>query len=109
VPNLSLVLVPGMYAEVDLVTEQRKHVLTVPVEAIDGAGSSARVFTVQPSGAIQIVPVGLGIETARQIEIQSGDLKDGDDVVVGSRAGLKDGNKVQPKVIRLASDATPKS
>jgi len=108
VPNPTLVLVPGMYAEVDLVTEQEKHVLTVPVEAVDGAGSSARVFTVQPSGTIQIVPVGLGIETARQIEIRSGDLKDGDDVVVGSRSGLKDGNKVQPKVIRLASDATLK-
>jgi RND family efflux transporter MFP subunit len=108
VPNPTLVLVPGMYAEVDLVTEQQKHVLTVPVEAVDGAGSSARVFTVQPSGTIQIVPVGLGIETARQIEIRSGDLKDGDDVVVGSRSGLKDGNKVQPKVIRLASDATLK-
>lgn len=108
VPNPTLVLVPGMYAEVDLVTEQQKHVLTVPVEAIDGAGNSARVFTVQPSGTIQIVPVGLGIETARQIEIRSGDLKDGDDVVVGSRSGLKDGNKVQPKVIRLANDATLK-
>jgi RND family efflux transporter MFP subunit len=109
VPNPTLVLVPGMYAEVDLFTEQRKHVLTVPVEAVDGSGSSARVFTVQPSGVIQIVPVGLGIETARQIEIRSGDLKEGDDVVVGSRAGLKDGNKVQPKVIRLTGDAAPRS
>jgi RND family efflux transporter MFP subunit len=109
VPNPSLVLVPGMYAEVDLVTEQRKNVLAVPVEAVDGSGSSARVFTVQPSGAIQIVPVQLGIETAQQIEIRSGDLKDGEDVVVGSRAGMKDGTKVQPKVIRLASDSPPKS
>ncbi len=65
VPNPSLVLVPGMYAEVDLITEQRKNVLSVPVEAVDGSGSSARVFAVQPSGTIQIVPVGLGIETAR--------------------------------------------
>ena len=109
VPNPTLVLVPGMYAEVDLFTEQRKHVLTVPVEAVDGSGSSARVFTVQPSGIIQIIPVGLGIETARQIEIRSGDLKEGDDVIVGSRAGLKDGNKVQPKVIRLTGDSAPKS
>ena len=78
-----------MYAEVDLVTEQRKNVLSVPVEAVDGSGDSARVFTVQPSGTIQIVPVRLGIETARQIEIRSGDLKEGDDVVVGSRSGLE--------------------
>jgi RND family efflux transporter MFP subunit len=109
VPNPTLILIPGMYAEVDLVTEQRKNVLSVPVEAVDGSGRSARVFTVQPSGAIQIVPVGLGLETAREVEIRSGDLKDGDDVIVGSRSGLKAGSKVQPKVIRLAGDAAPKS
>ena len=109
VPNPTLILVPGMYAEVDLVTDQRKNVLSVPVEAVDGSGSSARIFKVQPSGAIQIVPVGLGIETARQIEIRSGDVHEGDDVVVGSRSGLKDGNKVQPKVIHLSGDSAPKS
>ena len=109
VPNPTLILVPGMYAEVDLVTEQRHNALAIPIEAVDGSGSSARVFKVQPSGAIQIVPVDLGIEIARQIEIRSGDVHEGDDVVVGSRAGLKDGNKVQPKVIQLAGDSAPKS
>src|ERR1700733_8839007 len=109
VPNPTLVLVPGMYAEVDLVTEQRKNVLSVPAEAVDGSGSSARVFKVQPSGKIEIVPVRLGIEPARQTQILSGDLKEGDDVVVGSRSGLKDGNKVQPKVISLAGELAPKS
>jgi RND family efflux transporter MFP subunit len=99
VPNPTLILIPGMYAEVDLVTEQRKNVLAVAVEAVDSSGNGARVFTVQTSGAIQIIPVVLGIENARQIEIRSGELKVGDRVVVGSRAGLKDGNKVQAKVI----------
>ncbi|HEY3826497.1 MAG TPA: efflux RND transporter periplasmic adaptor subunit [Bryobacteraceae bacterium] len=109
VPNPTLVLVPGMYAEVDLITQQRRNVLSVPAEAVDGAGSAARVYTVQPSGAIRIVPVRLGVETARSAEILSGDLKEGDNVVVGSRASLKDGSKVQPRTIRLASDSTPKS
>ncbi len=108
VPNPTLVLIPGMYAEVDLVTDQQKNVLSVPAEAVDGSGSSARIFKVQPSGKIEIVPVRLGIETARQTQILSGDLKEGDDVVVGSRSGLKDGNKVQPKVISLAGDLAPK-
>ena len=109
VPNPTLVLVPGMYAEVDLVTEQRRNVLAVPVEAVDGSGSSARVFTVQPSGTLQIIPVRLGIETAQQIEILSGDLKEGEQVVVGPRSGLKDGNRVQPKVISLGGAPAPKS
>jgi RND family efflux transporter MFP subunit len=106
--NPTLVLIPGMYAEVDLTTEQRKNVLSVPMEAVDGSGDSAQVFTVQTSGRIQIVPVRLGVESAQRIEIRSGDLKEGDDVVVGSRAGLKNGNQVQPKVISLAVDSPPK-
>ena len=101
VPNPSLVLVPGMYAEVQLITDSRKNALTVPIEAVDGAGNSTRVFTVEPAGEIQIVPVSLGIQTARDVEIRSGDLKDGDDVVVGPRSELKDGAKVRPKIISL--------
>jgi RND family efflux transporter MFP subunit len=108
VPNPALVLVPGMYAEVDLITEQRDHVLAIPVEAIDGSGDATRVYTVDPSGAIQIVSVRLGVETAQRVEIRAGDLKEGDSVVVGSRAGLKAGAQVQPKVINLAGDTAPK-
>lgn len=102
VPNPKLELVPGMYAEVDLITEQRKNVLSIPVEAIDGSGDSTRVFSVRRSGLVQMIPVRLGIETAHRIEVRSGDLGEGDDVVVGSHAGLKDGNKVQPKIVELA-------
>jgi RND family efflux transporter MFP subunit len=109
VPNPTLVLIPGMYAEVQLTTEQRKRVLSVPSEAVDGSGDSARVYIVQQSGAIEIVPVRLGIETAQRIEIRSGDLKEGDSVIVGSRSGLKAGGKVKTKMIDLAGDSLRKS
>jgi RND family efflux transporter MFP subunit len=109
VPNPKLLLVPGMYAEVNLVTEQHKAALSVPVEAVDGSGSSARVFAVRLPGTIQIVPVRLGIQTAQFVEIQSGDLKEGDEVVVGSRSGLRQGDRVQPKTIVLNGDSAPKS
>ena len=88
VPNESLILVPGMYAQVDLVTSERKNVLSLPVEAIDGSGADARVFTVQSPGIIHIVPIQLGVETARRIEVRSGS-KEGDNVVVGSRSGAQ--------------------
>ena len=97
VPNPNLVLVPGMYAEVDLTTEQHRDALAVPVEAVDVVSGAARVMTVTASGAIHIVPVVTGIETAQQIEIRSGDLKERDRVVIGSRAGLKDGDSVRVK------------
>jgi RND family efflux transporter MFP subunit len=108
VQNPTLVLVPGMYAEVDLITEQHKNTLSVPIEAVDGSGDSAQVYSVRPSGAIHVVPIRLGIETARTVEVRSGDLKEGDSVVVGSRSGLKDGSVVQPKTITLAADSVPK-
>jgi RND family efflux transporter MFP subunit len=105
VPNPSLELVPGMYAEVDLITALRNNVLSVPVEALDGSGDTARVFVVRSSGTIEIIPVHAGVETAQRIEILSGDLQEGDDVVVGPRAALKNGAKVQPKTITLAAGA----
>jgi RND family efflux transporter MFP subunit len=109
VPNPNYVLIPGMYAEVDLTTMEHESVLAVPVEAVEGSGDSARVFTVQPSGRVNIVPVHLGIETAKQIEVRSEDLKEGEDVVVGLRSLLKQGEKVQPKVISLAADSRTQS
>ena len=108
VPNPSLILVPGMYAEVKLTVEERKNVLTVPVEAVDGSLNAARVFIVVPSGEIRIIPVTLGLEGPREIEVRSGNIKDGDAIVVGSRSGLKEGIKVLPKEIALQADSAPK-
>lgn len=109
VPNPGLLLVPGMYAKVDLTTGQKKNALAVPVEAVDGTGHSARVFAVGPTGTIRIVPVQLGIEDPRLIEIQSADLREGDCVVVGSRSALKDGERVQPRMVSLDNSSPPKS
>ena len=103
VPNANLELVPGMYAEVDLITEQRRRVLSVPVEAVDSTGGATRVFAVTSSGAIEIVPVVLGLEDAQRVEIRSGGIGNGQSVVVGSRAGLKQGDLVEPKLAALAA------
>lgn len=103
VPNPNYVLVPGMYADVNLTTAEHKNVLAVPVEAVDGSGDSARVFAVEPSGAIHVVPVHTGLSNARLIEIESEDLKEGDEVITGSRASLKEGDRVQPKVIDMGA------
>lgn len=105
VPNSSLELVPGMYAEVDLITARHGGVLAVPAEAIDGSGGNTRVFAVRPNGTVAIVPVQLGLENARVVEIQSGDLHDGDLVVVGPRAGLKTGDRVEAKQVAAADQA----
>jgi RND family efflux transporter MFP subunit len=98
VPNAALTLIPGMYAEVNLRIDERHGALAVPLDAVDRGASSTRAFTVSPSGALHIVPVTLGLEDDRLVEVRSG-LRDGDVVVVGRRAGLKEGQQVQTKLL----------
>lgn len=108
VPNPGYVLIPGMYADVDLTTVEHRNVLSVPVEAVDGSGDSARVFAVTTSGRIHIAPIHTGLTSARLTEVQPGYLKEGDEVVVGSRASLKEGDHVQPKAMDLTAGAEVK-
>jgi multidrug efflux pump subunit AcrA (membrane-fusion protein) len=93
VQNPTLTLIPGMYAEVNLHIAESRGALTVPLDAVDRSTANARAYVVA-AGAIHIVPVTLGLETDQSVEILSG-LKEGDTVVAGRHAGLRDGQKVQ--------------
>jgi RND family efflux transporter MFP subunit len=108
VPNSSLTLIPGMYAEVTLTLEQRKHVLTVPIPAVDLSSddSSGQVTLVTPENRIELRKVNLGLQTAANIEIRSG-LNDGDLVVIGNRASLRAGVEVRPKPLDLTPPTAP--
>jgi len=114
VPNPSLVLIPGMYAEVDLSLAQRNAVLAVPVTAVDlddeaaqpAGGTKAlaqgRVMVVTPNNRVEIRRIELGLETANNVEVRSG-LNEGDMVVIGGRAALQAGQEVRPKVTAMAA------
>jgi RND family efflux transporter MFP subunit len=114
VPNPNLVLIPGMYAEVDLSLAQRNAVLAIPVTAVDmdndasqpGGGKSAaakgRVMVVTPNNRVEVRQVELGLETANKVEVRSG-LNEGDMVVIGGRAGLQPGQEVRPKVTAMVA------
>ena len=110
VPNPELVLIPGMYAEVNLSLAQRNRILMVPVTAVDmasddsqsGAGKNGQVMVVTPQNRLEPRRIALGLETADKIEVRSG-LNDGDMVVIGSRTGLQPGQEVQPKVTEMTA------
>jgi RND family efflux transporter MFP subunit len=102
VPNPNLILVPGMYTEVVLNVDRRDHALAVPLDAIEGTGSASTAYTVDTSGAIAIVPVTTGIRNAQSVEILSG-LSDGQEVITGRHAGLRAGQKVQPRLMDAVS------
>jgi HlyD family secretion protein len=101
VANEDLALLPGMTANVHIVTEKRNAALSVPLQAVrfephgaggdgDGDGSGARAdekrVWVLRDRKLVAVPVQLGIDDGNAIEVVSADLAPGDEVVI-DRAG----------------------
>jgi RND family efflux transporter MFP subunit len=104
VPNPGLILIPGMYAEVNLSLDSRTHVVVVPVPAIDVGSdeTSGQVFVVTPENHVEIRKVKLGLQTANRVEILSG-VQAGEMVVIGNRSALQQGQQVQPKVTSMGT------
>jgi RND family efflux transporter MFP subunit len=110
VANPSLILIPGMYAEVNLTLDRRDKVLAVPVMAVDransdsepGAAQTGEVLIVTPNNRVEKRKVTLGIESSNNIEIRSG-LNEGDSVVLTGRAALQPGQEVRPKVTAMST------
>ena len=108
VPNPSLVLIPGMYAEVNLTLDRRAKVLAIPVMAVDmdnsdaqpGAAQIGQVLIVTPNNRVEKRKVTLGLESSQNVEVRSG-LNEGDLVVIAGRSGLQPGEEVRPKVTTM--------
>ncbi len=106
VPNTNLLLVPGMYAEVDLTLARRDGALSIPLAAVDrgaeGSSDQSKVMLVSPENRLEIRKVALGLETASFVEVRSG-LHEGDLVVVGNRSSLQAGQQVKPKITNMVA------
>jgi RND family efflux transporter MFP subunit len=100
IPNPQHLLMPGLYAETDLMLEQKNDVFTVPLQAVDHEGDKTTVYVVNKDQRIEDRPVSLGLQTANDAEVLSG-LSSGEQIVVSDRSGLKPGEPVRPQVVRL--------
>ena len=101
VPNPTLTLVPGMYAEANLTLDHRAKALAIPLMSISTQGDQTSVFVVNDQHKVEERQVKLGIQTANRAEVISG-LHDGDLVVVGNRSQIQQGLQVTPKQIEMA-------
>jgi RND family efflux transporter MFP subunit len=102
VPNASLILIPGMYAEVNLTLNRHNAVLTLPVMAVDMEGeTSGRVMVITPNNRVEVRKISLGLETAQSVEVVSG-LNEGDTVVLSGRSSLQPGQEVRPKATTMS-------
>jgi RND family efflux transporter MFP subunit len=93
VPNPDGSLVPGMYAEVHLHLAARRNVMSVPIDAVDGLGTSVQQAYMVRDGVVHLVNVKTGLQTPTRVEILSG-LENGEQVIVGRHSSLSDGEKV---------------
>jgi HlyD family secretion protein len=98
VANADLALLPGMTANVHIVTEEHSDVLAVPLQALrfnprgaaaghdgDEREGTKRVFVLR-DGAPEPVAVQVGIDDGTSFEVTGGELAAGDRVIV-DRAG----------------------
>ncbi len=98
--NPERLLVPGLYAEADLLLDKKADVPAIPLQAINHEGNKTTVWVVKTDSTLEDREVSLGLQTAGDAEVLSG-VAPGDEVVVSDRSGLKPGERVQPKQVQL--------
>jgi RND family efflux transporter MFP subunit len=93
IPNPSFRLKPGMYARVQVVTDQKREVLVVPANALVDIGGRRGVFIALDNSTVTYRPVNTGIEEENQIEILQG-VAEGERVVTTGAGALREGDRV---------------
>jgi RND family efflux transporter MFP subunit len=100
VKNRDRVLMPGLYADADVSLEHRDDIPAIPLQSVNHEGSKTTVFVVGKNNEIEDRPITLGLQTANDAEVVAG-LKEGEEVVVSDRSGVKPGDIVRPQVVQI--------
>jgi RND family efflux transporter MFP subunit len=102
VPNPSYALVPGMYASVKIPIRSADSVLLAPVQAVEaGQGGKGTVLVVGAGNKLESRSVGIGLQSASEVEITSG-LQQNESIVYGSVDQFRPGEVVTPKQVEPA-------
>jgi RND family efflux transporter MFP subunit len=99
VPNPSLALAPGMYAEVTFDLQRKEDAMIVPAAAVV-LGDHPSVLIVNASGKVERKAVTLGIASANRQEILTG-IEPNDQVIVGGQATVQPGTRVEVHPAKL--------
>jgi HlyD family secretion protein len=90
-------LIAGVTAKAEIEIEKKSNVLAVPIDSILEDPSSGEIYVMVLSGTtLKKVPVQLGLEGDFHVEIISGDLSEGDQVVLNPSFDMTDGMTVAP-------------
>jgi RND family efflux transporter MFP subunit len=98
VPNRESILLPGMYAQVDLITSRKDPPLVIPGDTLVVRPDGTQVALVTPGQTIHFQRIDLGRDYGDRIEVVSG-LQLGQRVVVNPGDAVREGAKVKPVLL----------
>ncbi len=97
VPNPKLAITPGMYANTYLQLAHVDNVLTIPIAAVQGTGSTSMVAVLNANNEVEQREVQLGLRGSVLVEVTGG-LREGDRVVLGDPTQFHDGERIVPRL-----------
>jgi len=95
VPNEDGVLLPGMYAQVDLSSVRVDPPLVIPSEALISRGEGPGVATVRADHTVHIQKIQVGRDYGDRLEVLGG-LQEGDTIIPNPGDYAREGLKVSP-------------
>jgi RND family efflux transporter MFP subunit len=104
VPNPSLTLDPGMYAQTTIQLQHKNDALILPAQAVIQNGNQSYVLIVNATNHVERRNVTIGIQTANRTEILSG-LHAGESVIASGQANYQPGDLVTPRPAFIPTDA----
>ncbi|MCK8603668.1 efflux RND transporter periplasmic adaptor subunit [Desulfoferrobacter suflitae] len=87
-------LIPGMFARTQVVLEEVRQALVVPVEAVRISPNESRIAFVVQDGKAVLRKIETGIEAGGRVQILKG-IDPGEQVIVAGHEKLKDGSAVR--------------
>ena len=108
VPNQKGILLPGMYAQVDLTTPRKDPPLVIPGDTLVVRPDGTQVALVTSGQTIHFQRIELGRDYGDRIEVTAG-LELGQRVVVNPGDTVREGANVKPVVLneKPATSAAP--
>src|SRR5664280_325745 len=95
IPNQAGLLMPGMYAQVDLSVPRKDPPLLIPGDTLVVRSDGPQVAVVMPDGRVHFALIQLGRDFGDHLEVLSG-LEDGQQVVVNPSDAIREGARVKP-------------
>ena len=95
VPNPAALLMPGMYAQVDLSIPRKDPPLLIPGDTLVVRSDGPQVAVVQPDGSVHFARIQLGRDFGDHLEVLSG-LQEGQQVVINPSDAIREGARVKP-------------